>query len=79
LTPTRQEVSRTAIAHGAFPIKILKMLDSSKLREDDTVQFETAGYFKLPDGTLVATGSRFIGRVITAKSVPTMSQNHNLN
>jgi hypothetical protein len=68
LPPPRQTVSRNAIAHGSFPIKTVRTLDSSKLRQDDTVQFETAGAFKLPDGTLVPKGSVLIGRVITAKA-----------
>ena len=44
------------------------MLDSSKLRQDDTIQFETVGAFKLPDGSLVPKGSFLVGHVITAKA-----------
>ena len=46
-----------AIGHGAFPVKVAKTLDSSKLKNGDAVQVETAGSFKLPDGTLVPKGS----------------------
>jgi hypothetical protein len=42
-----------AIAHGAFPAKVTKTLDSSKLKQDDSIEVERAGSFKLSDGTLV--------------------------
>ena len=48
--------AQTAIGHGAFPVKVTKTLDSSKLKDGDTVEVETAGSFKLPDGTLVPKG-----------------------
>ena len=57
-----------AVGHGAFPVKVIKTLDSSKLKEDDTVEVETAGAFKLPDGTLVPKGSELTGRVVAAKA-----------
>jgi hypothetical protein len=57
-----------AIAHGAFPTKVTKTLDSSKLKQDDSIEVETAGSFKLPDGTLVPKGSKMMGRVVTAKA-----------
>lgn len=57
-----------AIGHGAFPVKVVKTLDSSKLKEDDNIEMETAGAFKLPDGTLVPKRSKLIGRVTTAKA-----------
>lgn len=57
-----------AIGHGAFPVKVNKTLDSSKLKEGDTVELETTGAFKLPEGTLVPKGSKVIGHVTTAKS-----------
>src|SRR5260370_36048674 len=57
-----------AVGHGAFPVKVNKTLDSSKLKEDDTVEVETVGAFKLPDGTLVPKGSKLTGRVTTAKA-----------
>jgi hypothetical protein len=56
------------IGHGAFPVKITKTLDSSKLREGDAVEVETAGSFKLPDGTLVPKGSKLEGQVTAAKA-----------
>src|SRR5665811_2110719 len=58
----------TAVGHGAFPVKIIKTLDSSKLKEDDTVEVETVGAFKLPDGTLVPKGSELTGRVVAAQA-----------
>src|SRR5450755_1733975 len=57
-----------AIGHGAFPVKVSKTLDSSKLKEGDSIEVETAGSFKLPDGTLVPKGSKLTGRVVTAKA-----------
>jgi hypothetical protein len=38
------------------------------LKQDDTVEVETAGAFKLPDGTLVPRGSKLAGRVVVAKA-----------
>jgi hypothetical protein len=57
-----------AMGHGAFPVKVVKTLDSSKLKEGDTVEVETAGAFKLPDGTLVAKGSKLTGHVTSSKA-----------
>jgi hypothetical protein len=57
-----------AVGHGAFPVKITKTLDSSKLKEGDAVEAETAGSFKLPDGTLVPKGSKMTGHVTAAKA-----------
>ena len=57
-----------AIGRGAFPVKVVKTLDSSKLKEGDTVEVETAGSFKLPDGTLVPKGSKLTGNVMAAKA-----------
>lgn len=57
-----------AIGHGAFPVKVVKTLDSSKLKEGDPVEVETAGAFKLPDGTLVPKGSKLTGQVTAAKA-----------
>jgi hypothetical protein len=55
-----------AIGHGAFPVKVTKTLDSSKLKVGDTVELETAGSFKLPEGTLVPKGSKLTGHVTAA-------------
>lgn len=57
-----------ATGHGAFPVKVTKTLDSSKLKEGDAVEVETAGSFKLPDGTLVPKGSKLMGHVMAAKA-----------
>jgi hypothetical protein len=57
-----------ATGHGAFPVKVTKTLDSSKLKEGDKVEVETAGSFKLADGTLVSKGSKLSGHVTEAKS-----------
>jgi hypothetical protein len=54
--------------HGSFPAKVTKTLDSSKLKEGDTVDLETGGSFKLPDGTLVPKGSKIVGHVVAAKA-----------
>jgi hypothetical protein len=63
-----QNATPTAIGHGAFPVKVTKTLDSSKLKEGDAVEVETAGSFKLPDGTLVPKGSKLTGHITTAKA-----------
>jgi hypothetical protein len=57
-----------AVGHGAFPVKITKTLDSSKLKDGDAIEVETAGSFKLPDGTLVPKGSKMSGHVAAAKA-----------
>ena len=56
------------ILHGAFPVKVLKTLDSSKLKDGDPVEVETAGKFKLKDGTLVRRGTKVTGRVTVARA-----------
>ncbi len=56
------------ISHGAFPVKVIKALDSSKLKQDDSIELETCGSFRLADGTLVPKGSRMMGRVVSAKA-----------
>jgi hypothetical protein len=58
----------SAIGHGAFPVKVTKTLDSSKLKSGDSVEVETAGSFKLPNGTLVPKGSKLMGHVVEAKA-----------
>lgn len=57
-----------AIGHGAFPVKVTKTLESGKLKAGDTIEVETAGGFKLPDGTLVPKGSKLIGHVVAASA-----------
>jgi hypothetical protein len=63
-----QATTPNAVGHGAFPVKVTKTLDSSKLKEDDSVEVETSGSFKLPDGTLVPKGSKLAGRVTASKA-----------
>jgi hypothetical protein len=63
-----QAATPNAVGHGAFPVKVTKTLDSSRLKEGDAIEVETAGSFKLPDGTLVPKGSKLIGHVTTAKA-----------
>jgi hypothetical protein len=63
-----QTTAPSAVGHGAFPVKVTKALDSSKLKEGDPVEVETAGSFKLPDGTVVAKGSKMMGHVAAAKA-----------
>ena len=62
------QTAPAAIGHGAFPVKVVKTLDSSKLKDGDTVEVVTAGSFKLPDGTLVPKGSKLTGQVTAAKA-----------
>ena len=60
--------AQAVVGHGAFPVKVVKTLDSSKLKEGDPVEVETAGSFKLADGTLVPKGSKLTGHVTAAKA-----------
>jgi hypothetical protein len=57
-----------AVGRGAFPVKITKTLDSGKLKEGGTLEVETAGSFKLPDGTLVPKGSKLMGHIVASKA-----------
>ncbi len=57
-----------AVGHGSFPAKVTKTLDSSKLKDGDAFEVETAGTFKLPDGTLVPKGSKITGHITAAKA-----------
>ena len=66
--PAPAQGSPAAIGHGAFPVRVIKTLDSSKLKEGDAVEVETAGSFKLPDGTLVPKGSKLTGHITAAKA-----------
>jgi hypothetical protein len=63
-----QAATPGVVGHGAFPVKVTKTLDSSKLKEGDAVELETSGSFKLPDGTLVPKGSKMFGLVTAAKA-----------
>jgi len=56
------------IGHGAFPVKVTKTLDSSKLKDGDVIELETAGSFKLPNGMLISKGSKMSGHVVSAKA-----------
>lgn len=58
----------TAIGHGAFPVKVTKTLDSSKLKTGDIVEVVTAGAFKLPNGTLVPKESKLVGHVVATSA-----------
>lgn len=63
-----QAATLNVIGHGAFPVKVNKTLDSSKLKEGDTVEVETAGAFRLADGTLVSNGTKLTGHVVASKA-----------
>jgi hypothetical protein len=56
------------LGHGAFPVKVTKTLDSSKLKPGDVVEFKTAGIFALPSGTRVPEGAKVTGHVTEAKA-----------
>ena len=56
------------VGHGSFPVKVVKTLDSSKLKAGDTVEVATAGAFKLADGTLVPKGTKLFGHITAAKA-----------
>jgi len=54
--------------HGAFPVKVGRTLDSSKLKDGDAVEVEIAEPFKLADGTLVSKGTKLTGHVASSKA-----------
>jgi len=56
------------LGHGSFPVKVTKILDSSRLQDGDAIEVETTGSFKLADGMLVPKGSKVLGHVIAAKA-----------
>lgn len=65
---TASPATQAPTGHGAFPAKVTKTLESSKLKEDDSIEVEIVGAFKLPDGTVVPKGSKLTGRVLLAKA-----------
>ena len=56
------------LGHGAFPVKVIRPLDSSKLKPGDVVEFKTTGTFVLPSGTRVPEGAKVTGHVTEAKA-----------
>jgi hypothetical protein len=68
LASAQQATTPVPTGHGPLPVKVTKTLDSSKLKEGDAFEVETAGSFKLPDGTLVPKGSKIAGHVVAAKA-----------
>jgi hypothetical protein len=56
------------LGHGAFPVKVIKPLDSSRLKPGDIVDFKTAGVFVLPSGTRVPERAKVTGHVTEAKA-----------
>jgi len=65
---TQTPSAATGLGHGAFPVQVTKMLDSSKLKQGDIVEFKTAGAFVLPDGRRVPEGAMVTGHVTEAKA-----------
>jgi hypothetical protein len=63
-----QAATPRVTGHGAFAVKVSKTLDSSKLKEGDTVEVEIAEPFKLADGTLVSKGTKLTGHVASSKA-----------
>ena len=53
---------------GAFPTKLVKSLDSKKLKDGDVVVCETVGVLHSASGLIVPTGSRVIGHITEAKA-----------
>ena len=56
------------LGHGAFPVKVIRALDSSKLKPGDVVDFKTTGAFVLPSGTRVPEGAKVTGHITEAKA-----------
>src|ERR1700760_3258426 len=65
---TSSSAQGRVVGHGSFPVKVVKTLDSSKLKEGDSVEVATAGAFKLADGTLVPKGTKLTGHITAAKA-----------
>lgn len=63
---SRPAATQRILAHGSFPVRIIKALDSSKLNKGDSIEAETAGSFRLPDGRLIPKGSKIFGHVTIA-------------
>jgi hypothetical protein len=49
-------------------VKVIRPLDSSKLKPGDVVEFKTTGAFVLPSGTLVPEGAKVTGHITEAKA-----------
>jgi hypothetical protein len=56
------------LGHGAFPVKVIRPLDSSKLKPGDIVEFKTTGAFVLPSETRVPEGAKVTGHITEAKA-----------
>lgn len=53
---------------GAIPVKLEKSLDSKKLKEGDTVVFQTVSSMHSRSGLMIPSGSKVIGHVTQAKA-----------
>ncbi len=64
--PSPGEKKWHVIGHGAFPVRVVKTLDSSKLTVGTEVEVGTLGRFTLRDGTLIPKGAKVSGAVTKA-------------
>jgi hypothetical protein len=53
---------------GAIPVKLEKSIDSKKLKEGDTVVFQTVSSVHSRSGLMIPSGSKVIGHVTQAKA-----------
>ncbi len=53
---------------GAIPVKLEKSIDSKKLKEGDTVVFQTVSSVHSRSGLMIPSGSRIYGHVTQAKA-----------
>ena len=53
---------------GSFPVKLDKAIDSKKLKEGDTVVFETISALHSRSGLMIPSGSKVIGHVTQAQA-----------
>lgn len=53
---------------GSFPVKLEKTLDSKKLKEGDTVVFQTIAALHSRSGLMIPSGSKVIGHVTQAQA-----------
>ena len=69
--------SASAIAHGSFPVKVVKTLDSSKLKEGDSFEVETAeasswrtvpSFQKVPKSSVTLLHPKLVPKAIQTRS-----------
>jgi len=65
---TQQKTAESPDIKGAFPVTLVKGLDSKKLKVGDTVVCVTAAALYSGSGLLIPSGTRVIGHIIQAQA-----------